>query len=102
MSSSLSLPALVLSLASFVAADTLPGYSFGNSFYLGPTTGGQYITKATYSMVVPTPPTDYRKTDSADTWLSLWIGLQDNPNGRDVLQMDFVQPLLNWAVDNAK
>lgn len=101
MSYSLSLPALFLSVAGLVAADTYPGYEYGNMFYLGPTTGDQYITKATYSMVVPTPPTDYSTTNSDLTFLALWIGIQDNPNASDVLDMDFVQPVLSWAPDNA-
>ncbi|CAN8103912.1 unnamed protein product [Discula destructiva] len=102
MSYSISLPALVLSLTGLAAAaDTLPGYSYGNFFYLGPTTGGQYITKATYSMVPPSPPTDYGRTDAEKTWISLWIGLQENPYSEDVMNMNFVQPLLNWGPDNS-
>ena len=68
-------------------------------FYLGPTTNGQYITKATYSLLPPAPPTDYRKTDTIDEWLSLWIGIQNNPTNVNVLDENFVQPLLNWAPD---
>ena len=89
-----------LSLALGAKADTYPGYEYGNMFYLGPTTGGQYITKATYSMVPPAPPTDYSTTDEDQTWLSLWIGVQADPTNEDVLDMNFVQPLLNWAPDN--
>lgn len=101
MSSSLSLSALFLSVAGLVAADVYPGYEYGNMFYLGPTSNGQYITKATYSMVVPTPPTDYLTTNSDLTFLALWIGIQDNPDSTDVLDLDFVQPVLSWAPDNA-
>lgn len=98
----LSLAAQVLALASLVTArvTTYAGYEFGNKFYLGPTTGGQYITKATYSMVVPRTPSDYRQASSDQTWLSLWIGMQGNPTKANVLNMDFVQPLLNWAPNN--
>jgi len=97
----LSTVALGLSaMAAASAPDTYPNYEFGNSFYLGPTTGGQYITKATYSLAVPAPPTDFVTTNEDQTWLSLWIGLQDNPNNADVLNMNFVQPLLNWGPDN--
>lgn len=101
MSYSLSLPALFLSVAGLVAADTYPGYEFGNMFYLGPTSDGQYITKATYSIAVPTPPTDYLEANADLTFLALWIGIQDNPNAENVLNMDFVQPVLSWAPDNA-
>ncbi|KAK8191515.1 hypothetical protein HDK77DRAFT_485997 [Phyllosticta capitalensis] len=75
------------------------GYEYGNMFYLGPTTGGQYITKATYSLVPPSPPTDYVTSKKDTTWLSLWIGIQADPTNENVLDMDFVQPLLNWAPD---
>lgn len=105
MPSALSLPILALALAAVdkVTADTYPGYEYGNYFYLGPTTGGQYITKATYTLVPPAPPTDYRTSNSEQTWLSLWIGLQDNPDtSSNVLDMDFVQPLLNWGPDNTE
>ncbi|GJC81165.1 hypothetical protein ColLi_04003 [Colletotrichum liriopes] len=70
-------------------------------FYFGPTTGGQYITKATYNMEVPSPPTNWVKSDETQRWLSLWIGVQDNPSNGDVLNMNFVQPLLNWGPDNS-
>ncbi|GKT96061.1 hypothetical protein Ct61P_13911 [Colletotrichum tofieldiae] len=66
-------------------------------FYFGPTTGGQYITKATYNMEVPSPPTNWVKSDETQRWLSLWIGVQDNPSNGDVLNMNLVQPLLNWG-----
>lgn len=103
MPHALSVGAVMLTLGTTISADTYPGYEYGNYFYLGPTTGGQYITKATYSLVPPSPPTDYRRSNSENTWLSLWIGVQDNPNtSSNVLDMDFVQPLLNWGPDNQK
>ncbi|KAF2626117.1 hypothetical protein BU25DRAFT_301544, partial [Macroventuria anomochaeta] len=82
------------------AADIYPNYEYGNMFYLGPTTNGAYITRATYSLSVPAPPTDYLTTNADERWLSLWIGLQDNPSNSDVLNMNFVQPLLNWGPNN--
>ncbi|KAF3050370.1 hypothetical protein E8E11_009616 [Didymella keratinophila] len=100
MSRTTFLSAITLGLSAIVSADVYPNYEYGNMFYLGPTTGGQYITKATYSLSVPAPPTDYVKTDADKRWLSLWIGLQDNPNSGDVLNMNFVQPLLNWGPNN--
>jgi len=90
-----SILAAALPLALRVSADLYPGYEYGNMFYLGPSTGGQYITKATYSMLPPAPPTDYLTTDENDRWLSLWIGVQEDSS--DVLNENFVQPLLNWA-----
>lgn len=96
-----SILAAAASLALGARADIYPNYEYGNMFYLGPTTGGQYITKATYNMEVPNPPTNWVKTDEAQRWLSLWIGVQDNPNNGDVLDMNFVQPLLNWGPDNS-
>lgn len=92
---------LALSLGALASsADTYPNYEYGNMFYLGPTTNGQYITKATYSLTVPAPPTDYLTDKPDERWLSLWIGLQDNPTNADVLKMNFVQPLLNWGPQN--
>ena len=91
---------LALALAAFTTADLYPDYEYGNMFYLGPTTNGQYITKATYSLSVPVPPTDFLTSEQDQRWLSLWIGLQDNPNNGDVLNMNFVQPLLNWGPNN--
>ena len=79
--------------------DIYPGYEYGNDFYLGPTTGDQYIVKATYSLLPPSPPTDYLTTDLDDRWLALWIGIQEASD--DVLDENFVQPLLNWGPDNA-
>ncbi|UQC76912.1 uncharacterized protein CLUP02_02378 [Colletotrichum lupini] len=96
-----SITAAAAFLALGARADIYPNYEYGNMFYLGPTTGGQYITKATYNMEVPNPPTNWVKTDETQRWLSLWIGVQDNPNNGDVLNMNFVQPLLNWGPDNS-
>lgn len=90
-----------VALALGARADIYPNYEYGNMFYLGPTTGGQYIAKATYSMEVPAPPKDWVKSNEKERWLSLWIGVQDNPSNGDVLKMNFVQPLLNWGPDNS-
>lgn len=80
------------------AADAYAHVEYGNMFYLGPTTAGQYITRATYSLVPPAPPTDWAKADEDMTFLALWIGVQDNPNAvASVLNEDFVQPVLMWA-----
>lgn len=87
-----------LSLALGATADIYEGYEYGNMFYLGPTTNGQYITKATYSLVPPSPPTDWVKSGEDLTFLALWIGVQDNPNTvSSVLDENFVQPVLLWA-----
>lgn len=99
MKNSLLLAGAGLALGAY--ADLYDNYEYGNNFYLGPTTNGQYITKATYSMVPPPPPTDWPTANEDKTWLSLWIGVQNNPNNANVLEMSFVQPLLNWAPDNA-
>ncbi|XPS69711.1 hypothetical protein M3J09_001971 [Ascochyta lentis] len=95
------LTALTLGLSAVSsAADGYANYEYGNNFYLGPTTNGQYITKATYSLTVPAPPTDYLTTKEDERWLSLWIGLQEKTNTDDVLKMNFVQPLINWGPNN--
>lgn len=86
-----------LSLALGASADAYEGVEYGNMFYLGPTTNGQYITKATYSLVPPSPPSDWRKSGEDQTYLAVWIGVQDNPTGVDVLNENFVQPTLVWA-----
>ncbi|KAF2634711.1 hypothetical protein P280DRAFT_413155 [Massarina eburnea CBS 473.64] len=99
--STLALSALVRAAPTPSTDDVYPNYEYGNMFYLGPTTNSQYITKATYSLSVPAPPTDYLTSSPDERWLSLWIGLQDNPNTSDVLDMNFVQPLLNWGPNNA-
>lgn len=70
---------------------------FGNSFYLGPFSGDQYISKATYSMTAPTVPTSYDTTD-ASLWLAIWVGVQ--PKTDDYDNANLVQPLLNWCLDN--
>ncbi|KAF2768597.1 hypothetical protein EJ03DRAFT_375273 [Teratosphaeria nubilosa] len=66
-------------------------------FYLGPIPNHNHITHATYSLHLPATPSDYRK--NKNVWLALWIGLQNDPAGNDIMNEDFVQPLLNWAVD---
>lgn len=66
-------------------------------FYAGPTSGGAYITKATYSMAPPAIPCGYATDATQQEELALWIGAQESPTGKDVLQISFVQPLLNWA-----
>ncbi|KAF2136511.1 uncharacterized protein K452DRAFT_259010 [Aplosporella prunicola CBS 121167] len=65
-------------------------------FYSGPTADGVYITKATYSLVAPKTPTG-AATSGGNEELAFWIGIQNSPNGGDVLNENFVQPLLNWA-----
>jgi hypothetical protein len=92
-----SLLTAILALALGVTADVYPNYEYGNDFYLGPAANGAYVTKATYSLLPPSPPTDYLTSDESDRWLSLWIGIQENSN--DVLNENFVQPLLNWSPD---
>ena len=70
-------------------------YKYGNGFYSGPTKNGVYITKATYSLVVPEIPTT--ATNTGKNFLDFWIGTQNNPSGQDVLKENFVQPALTWA-----
>lgn len=87
-----------LAMAVGAVADAYDHVEYGNMFYLGPTTNGQYITKATYSLVPPTPPTDWVKSDEDMTFLALWIGVQDDPSQvSSVLNENFVQPVLMWA-----
>lgn len=50
MSRTTFLSAVTLGLSAIASADIYPNYEYGNMFYLGPTTRGQYITKATYSL----------------------------------------------------
>lgn len=87
-----------LAMAVGAMADAYEHVEYGNMFYLGPTTNGQYITKATYSLVPPTPPTDWVKSVEDKTFLALWIGVQDDPRQvSSVLDENFVQPVLMWA-----
>jgi hypothetical protein len=82
--------ALTLALAPVATAN------FGNSFYLGPWTGGAYITKATYSLAAPSVITGYDTSDSS-LWVSIWVGVQQSDV--DVDNENLVQPLLNWCAD---
>lgn len=90
----------LLAAAGARAEDTswYSNYEYGNMFYLGPTTNGAYIVKATYSMAPPSTPCGYA-TSGGNEELALWIGIQNDPIGVDVLDENFVQPLLNWAPD---
>ncbi|KAH8662424.1 hypothetical protein BX600DRAFT_513263 [Xylariales sp. PMI_506] len=90
---------LSLALGAIAGDNLYDGYEYGNMFYLGPSSKGAYITRATYSVLPPSPPTDYVESSAEETWLSLWIGVQDSSD--DVLNEDFVQPLLNWAPNQA-
>ncbi|KAL1614862.1 hypothetical protein UCDDS831_g00206 [Diplodia seriata] len=96
--------AAALSLALRASAQSsdeswIDNYKFGNMFYTGPTSGGAVITKATYTMAPPEIPCGYATGGSVNEELALWIGAQPNPTGKDVLQLSFVQPLINWAPD---
>ncbi|KAH7028612.1 hypothetical protein B0J12DRAFT_683201 [Macrophomina phaseolina] len=96
--------AAALSLALRASAQSsdeswINNYRFGNMFYSGPTSGGAYITKATYSMTPPAIPCGYATNANPQEELALWIGAQEDPTGKDVLKLSFVQPLLNWAPD---
>ncbi|GME64933.1 hypothetical protein GTA08_BOTSDO03764 [Neofusicoccum parvum] len=94
----LSLAALSLALSAKADDAQWPDYTkFGNMFYSGPTSNGAYITKATYSMIPPSTPCGYHSGTTEQEELSLWIGVQADPTGKDVMDMNFVQPLLNWA-----
>lgn len=100
MHSALSLAALSLALG--VSADEAqwPDWvHFGNLFYSGPTSNGAYITNATYSLIPPSTPCGYTTGTTDHEELSVWIGVQADPTGKDVDDMNLVQPLLNWAPD---
>ncbi|KPM39005.1 hypothetical protein AK830_g7565 [Neonectria ditissima] len=98
MHSSASFFALMSAIAGAQAADWSGQYKFGNMFYTGPTKSGVTITKATYSLTPPSVPCGYA-TSGGNEELAFWIGIQDDPTGKDVAQENFVQPLLNWAPD---
>lgn len=59
----------VLALASRAAADE--AWHFGDTIYMGPTSGETYLKKLTYSLVAPAVPTD---SSQSDAWLSIWVG----------------------------
>lgn len=62
---------------------------------MGPTSGSNYIEKVTYSVTAPPVPTDFSDKTS---WASIWIGVSASPSDNSVPLM---QPLFNWAPDNA-
>jgi hypothetical protein len=84
-------------MRSYLLPAVLYWAEFGNSFYLGPFSGSQYIVKATYSMTSPSIPTGYSTSDTS-LWLSLWVGVQPKADNED--NENLVQPLLNWCLDN--
>ncbi|KAL1639219.1 hypothetical protein SLS58_008187 [Diplodia intermedia] len=94
MRSSLSFASLSLVLGA-TAEPWSDGSKYGNMFYSGPTSNA-YITKATYSVVPPDAPCNYH-TGVPQEELSLWVGVQADPTNGDVMDMNLVQPLLNWA-----
>ncbi|KKY16638.1 hypothetical protein UCDDS831_g06886 [Diplodia seriata] len=94
MRSSLSFASLSLVLGA-TAEPWSDGSKYGNMFYSGPTSNA-YITKATYSVVPPDAPCNYH-TGVPQEELSLWVGVQADPTNEDVMDMNLVQPLLNWA-----
>lgn len=59
----------VLALALGAAADS--EWHFGDTIYMGPTSGSTYLKKLTYSLVPPAVPTD---SSQSDAWLSIWVG----------------------------
>lgn len=59
----------VLALALGAAADQ--DWHFGDTIYMGPTSGSTYLKKLTYSLVPPAVPTD---SSQSDAWLSIWVG----------------------------
>lgn len=98
MRSSLSLASLSLALGA-TAEPWSNGRKYGSTFYSGPTSNA-YITKATYSVVPPDTPCNYH-TELPQGELSLWVGVQDDPTYRDLVDMNLVQPLVNWAPDQS-
>ncbi|KAB2570659.1 hypothetical protein BFW01_g5740 [Lasiodiplodia theobromae] len=83
----------VLALALGAAADQ--DWHFGDTIYMGPTSGSTYLKKLTYSLVPPAVPTD---SSQSDAWLSIWVGISASQSDNSIPLM---QPLLNWAPDNA-
>ncbi|OJD28605.1 uncharacterized protein BKCO1_4000112 [Diplodia corticola] len=83
----------VLALALGAVADDQ--WHFGDTVYMGPTSGSTYIKKATYSLVPPAAPSDFTQSDC---WMSIWVGISATQSDNDIPLM---QPLLNWAPDNA-
>ncbi|KAK0664154.1 hypothetical protein DIS24_g623 [Lasiodiplodia hormozganensis] len=90
MRSSLSLVSLSMALGA-TAEPWSDGRKYGSSFYSGPTSNA-YITKATYSVVPPDTPCNYH-TELPQGELSLWVGVQDDPTYKDLVDMNLVQPL---------
>ncbi|KAJ4300835.1 hypothetical protein N0V90_002923 [Kalmusia sp. IMI 367209] len=83
----------MLALALGATADE--DWHFGDTVYMGPTTGSNYIKKVTYSVVAPPVPTDFTQSDC---WASIWIGISASQTDNNIPLM---QPLFNWAPDNA-
>ncbi|ROV90238.1 hypothetical protein VMCG_10266 [Cytospora schulzeri] len=96
MSPSLRHSLIPTTLYAALALSPLASAGFGNSFYLGPWTGGAYIKQATYSLAAPKVITNYDTSDSS-LWIAIWVGVQQSAD--DVDNENLVQPLLNWCAD---
>ncbi|PWY86651.1 hypothetical protein BO70DRAFT_351253 [Aspergillus heteromorphus CBS 117.55] len=89
--------AVPLAFAARAAAVASDAWAFGNGFYTGPPSAG-HITKATWSLVAPSVPSDVEVSNSDDeVWVSLWVGVSASAGSYDD---DLYQPLLNWSPDN--
>ncbi|KAF2141152.1 uncharacterized protein K452DRAFT_252055 [Aplosporella prunicola CBS 121167] len=86
-----------LATLAFALGAAADDYAFGKTFYLGPTSGDAYITKATYSVAAPPVPCNYGdSTASNPIWMSFWIGFAEDVSDSS---KPFVQPYFNWAPD---
>ncbi|CEJ55067.1 hypothetical protein PMG11_01344 [Penicillium brasilianum] len=89
---------LVPVVAAIRAAASQPSDSwvFGNSFfYLGPPSGNARITKATYSILPPSVPTNTTVSNKNDeVWVSVWVGASSTAGDENA---NLYQPLFNWS-----
>lgn len=67
----------------------------GNGFFMEYLPMDNWITKATYSVTLPTFPCGY--VPGGEEQLALWIGMQDNPGNGSTQDINFVQPLVVWG-----
>ncbi|OQE25258.1 hypothetical protein PENSTE_c006G09357 [Penicillium steckii] len=79
-----------------LASQPADSWVFGNSlFYLGPPSGNAHITKATYSIVPPSVPTEFESA-SDEPWVSVWVGASSTAGDQDA---NLYQPIFNWSPD---
>ncbi|GME59601.1 uncharacterized protein LTHEOB_11808 [Neofusicoccum parvum] len=89
----------MLALALRASAADYSAWAFGNMFTVGPVSGDNYITKATWSVVPPATPSGATMKDKSDPpFMSIWIGVSDSVSDENTA---LVQPLLNWSPDQS-